>query len=460
MRALVPAAALLAAVACTESSTAPPADAGATVTADAGAVQMDAATPAVDAGIAVDSGVPEGMIEVSIVRQGVAVAGERVLFSDADGLILGVEQTDVEGIARRMAPPHAQVTVVIADDQGGQSLATWTDVMPGALLLLHDGVASAAGTRPLQVNLPDLPGGARYASVDLGCVGSSRVQGTTYAALVPGSCLSPQGTVSVLAMVYGRRRALLGYALEVDVAVGEQGGDVWLADWRTDWHVFDVAVGGVPVNALAVRISSDAVRGGVVFTGGSAFVQLNQQVTSAPVEAMIQVPAGLAESLEHTITAYLPFLGGPGQSQQIVRVAGGAADAYVELSMTEALPPIASLTVDVADLERPTIAWHIDGDPAGEEALLLTLYWEDRGGDRRWTFLLSPRRSEPLTVPLMPDAFEALRPTTMGQAHAASGYLVDVDGVDGFEGYQRNIGPRSPPSSQVRRSAFAYGSPF
>jgi len=361
----------------------------------------------------------------------------------------------------RAIPERAQITVAIPDDQGGQSLATWTDVMPGASLELHDTSDRRADDPVVQVNLPELPMEGRYSGVDLGCVGSSRVRGQTYGTPVPASCLDAEGRVNVLALAYGRRRALLGYAMELDVPVAPPATDVFLSDWRTDWHVFDVSIGGVPVDALSLSLSTVMLRGGQRYSGGIAFLQLQQQVTSAPSETMVQLPAGFAESLEHTITARVPFRGGPGQSQQTVRVGGPVADGYFELSMVDALPPITNVAVDAAaDAERPTIAWRISGDPAGEDALLLTMYWGAGNDQARWTFLVSPQRSEPLRVPLMPDVFAALRPSSNTQSHAASAYLLDVEGMSDYETYQRAVGPRSPPSSQIKRSAFAYGSPF
>lgn len=430
---------------------------------DAGVVAVD-----MDAGMMMqavpDSGVAGDKVRISITIGGAPAQGRPIIVQDADGAIHATGETDAMGIATLFALPNCMVTAAMPSTSNqipGDVLMTWTDVQPGDDLVYTSGASSLASQATISVTMPDLPMDARYAAIDTGCGDAVRLQGTTGDVEVNSDCIQADGTVSILALVYGRRRALLGYAIETSVPISGGSGTAFLSDWQTDYQTVDIDISNPPVNSQSLRVSTTAVRGGVRWAAGSAFVSMMQVEAPDVLSAAVQVPRGFAESFEHEVSAYGGMPLGPGTAISAVRFEGAGNSGYELYDLRGRLPPFAKVGLaDGADPRQPVLTWRIDGEPAGEDAMVLELTWEEGGVNKQWTFLVSPNRATDLTLPVLTGDLEDRGPSSRSLGFVTDALLVDVKSTDGYDAYRRSVGPRLPSGGEIQRYSRGYAEVF
>jgi hypothetical protein len=424
------------------------------VDTDAGVTPVDAAVvdagATADAGVApdaepaVDTGVAEGMVRVEVIIDGEPGAGLPVIVHDVTGGLMTRDVTGPDGLAFLPMTEPGMITVAVADD----SLRTWTGVEPGDNLVLRLG--DAAGGFDVRLNLPAFPGNARFAQVHTGC-GTEFTRERSVSLAIPPSCVS-NGTVDLLAVALSRGGST-GWNFVPDVQVFEgQPVEVDAPEWRNDWRTVNLEITDAPPQATGVSVRSGPRRGGREYLVSRSFLPASQGAAALVIRGPVDVP-DIEGELAHQLDVVFPFRGGDGDSVSSI-TRSSAETGTVSLSLTGLLPAISTAGLRLTDdSQRPELFWQIDGEPAGEDGQVIDLTWAQGRTQWEWLFAVSPSSSGPLRVPVLPDDLVGQAPSARTEVFQVTGYLLDVDGLEGWDGFRRTVGPSI---SGVAASRYSY----
>ena len=418
------------------------------------ALAPDAVTPVPDAGFEPDAAAPPGPVTVTLIGAGAPVEGEPVAFNDEDGTLLALMTTGPDGTVQRMVPPNVMVTVVVPAE-GAQSahLATWTGVQPGDDLLLSYGSAPTPDT-VVTVQLPPEPNGFRYATIEAGCARASRVRESAILMVFPDECVAAGKTVNILATAYGRRWSRLGYAIAADLDLsGPTPPRVDLGQWRTDHDMVRVELSGAPYGAERATITLTARRGEYSYGIGSETMSMPSGVRTPTAAAELEVPAGFSQVILTDVTLEMPYGSPDGRAFSGLRTQ--SEGDLVPVDLTGLLGTPQDLEVNTSTLApSPSMRWIVDGDPAGEDAIVVRLEWATGLGNGLWTFSVPPMLDRPLVAPVLPGDFGDLRLQGLPDATQLSVYLVDVADLEGYDDFRARFAPGMPADERIDRTAF------
>lgn len=351
------------------------------------------------------------------------LAGQRAIFHDARGAILGDRKTDSAGTAA-FESPTAMVTAVLPPERGDASPST---------LLTYIGVSSGDS---LELALPSLEAEAVVTRYDLRWDGLPPFLTASIGDCRSGPWFLDKPTNSELVDV--TRSCLDGaeMALAVDQTASDQGIGV---NGFLSARPLPAPVQGVTRAQLTTRHDAQFIEvvtkpvGGrawdsIAFASGKSYrLPLHTQVWHANAPK-VAFPAALMDTISVTVGLDVTADGEWPRRQRVITRHYPAVAGVLEVDFSAALAPIATAVLrDNAD-GRATFAWSATGDVARADYGLLQL---DLGtGPLRTWWIVFPTDTKQFTLPQLPADLKHALP------RVAAVTLIDYETLTGYSEFK------------------------
>jgi len=320
-----------------------------------------------------------------------------VVFHDANGAVLASTTTGADGKATSDGPSTPAMATALLAGSGAEfaNLVTWTALEAGDVLTVRDRTPAVSyGSYLVSFPGAGIPGVAAgpldYTLYASGC-GVGQVSGTGPHELpLSGRCVRPSN--SVLAQARASNGATVGYAYKKGNVPPPDGG-----------------ASSLTTNAFRAADTTTVVTANAP-DAGALEVRLLQISEGAPFETSIggDVQDGIA-----TFKTASGFAEGLQASAAVTN--GGATLAVakrqaspgtITLDVAQALPALATATVNVANPRRPVVSWTATAPLTGADGgLVRVVFAGPREQLSQWTFVVPPSGATgTLTAPALPDA--------------------------------------------------------
>jgi hypothetical protein len=416
--------------------------------AEADAASQAPADAAVDAG-AVDSEGGEGdaaiapdastRVRLTLTRAGAPVPRAYVVYHGVDPDVLGVADTDAQGVARTELEVQALTVLIPAQgDASNINLFTYFGVQPGDDLRLELPGAEDVQTS-YALNLSPHPGATRY---EAGGGPNACLRGATDGAETrlsltnPVGCLAPTGN-AVLVSAYSLVRdvpLVSAYALASGLAAPAQGAttEVQVGAFQPyqDVHLVGLNAPAEPFISVGLWALLGAQQLPLVAKAG------RPELSASAPDVEFAAPSFAFDAF----LARAEYFVGSTQTQLSLRTATSATGDDLELDFADALPQITEFLVDESAVTRPYVYWTSDAATTRDAYLFeVRLHSRDSGVGVPviWAALVPPGLRR-VRFPTLPPELTASIPsaaTYWWQTERIS-QLADTT-LDGYEAVRR-----------------------
>lgn len=337
---------------------------------------------------------PVTTVTVDVVSAfGGARQGVSVVFSDASGALIETKTTGFDGRATSsQGVTPSMVTALLGKGGNYPELVTWTAVEGGDVLFAID-PEDAFTLGVYSIALPGTYNGATSYAVSLGECGNSGTS-TTIGIGVLTAC---SGALNAPLVSASNGSGVIAYSWKKSVpppAGGMTANVSGLAAWSAA-GTFTVTVQNKPNSGVAgarlLQVGND-----VATPNATAFL-LDQND-----QAIFKVPSGYADAFQASASAPGAAIGS--LRRMVSRVAGSATSSTFDFA--QALPELASVTLDETDKQRPAVSWTSVASMAGSDGGFIRMSYDLPSEDNvRWTIIVPPGgTSGTAKAPVIPAA--------------------------------------------------------
>ena len=332
-----------------------------------------------------------GMIEVSLLRGTVPIAGAPVVTHDADGNPLLTYMTDQSGNVHFASAGVDMVTVI---DTDATQLYTAIGVRGGDHIVIPTyAVIPTYGT--LAVTLPSPPEGAVGFQAFLGDdFGGGTTVSTPFSIATTGLDVNSDGTITVIGLARDASYNIIAVSTATGITPPAQGttADVATGAWSTAFDEFHLNVTNGNLGSIVNATEGQNI-GGVEYalpslSGNTSYIRWWPLPTlGGYVDYSAQIPYGTVTSGEN-----------PANRFEARRLPPDATADAIDIAAL--LPGLTGTTASSTDLARPTLTWSASASTASADGVILNTQWN---GDHaaQWAFLM-PSTQMTVRFPALP----------------------------------------------------------
>lgn len=370
-----------------------------------------------DGGGEIDAG--PGMVTArALDMDGQPLAGVNVVFSQADGTLIGMATTTATGEVSETVPQDAIVSFGLSQTRAKSTDGTYVvqiimGVQPGDTVEASLGTSGGGNNEPLgtaNLMFSTLHAGSEEYSVGHRC--QSRYAGpneqTFSMAFDANRCSGRATTLDLLGIAWNvppapAERTALAWTMFDDVQIGA-ANTFTSTGWNTNFAQFNAFYTNTPYDG-DLELDVGLIRDGIDYAFGGFDDSVGPLTAGQNAAYVVPVPAAFTQTLnvgaQYTSTARDRLL------LHQTNLMPTTTSNSVDLSGL-GYPSISSVTLDTAMPGRPAYRWTADGAiPSAAQALIGLTLWSDVGSEWAVLVLAPVDSSAPLRMPALPNTFLA-----------------------------------------------------
>lgn len=398
---------------------------------DAGPIDADNADTAVDAP---PDAPTTGNATITVRGMGNPVQGLAIVWNDPTGAVQTQETTDASGMASETIMTGSSVTIFVTISAGISTryiTITYLAIEPGDNLVWDfDGPPPTTATTAT-ITLPGVHAGATSYAVSAGCVEQTGITVPTQPVTltIPTACLGSDTSFDIVATAFDVNGAPVAYDTARTAMTGA-ATSVTLDAWQTTYQPLTYTLTNPPADATGVGVENHFRIDGVHFRGpgaGGGFPGGMATIASGYWNGNVVDRLQYAIFIARTV-------GNPPVAAGASVLLGGFANAPATVShdLSTLLPRINSAALGQSG-GRAQVTWDPAGSFASADGALILAQWFEGAGDHQAFIMAPPDAASPLTMPEIPAALMAYRPSASASFQIPTLIFADADFMAGYD---------------------------